>query len=114
MEPSSLTCPKCHAAIDASWFFCPQCAAVVRERPLDTSVMKQILIYGVSFFLAPFGLAWGIKYLRSKDTRSRIVGTVAIILTITALSMTFATLAYVMQYYSRMLDGLSKGIYTGM
>ena len=46
------------------------------------SVGKQALVYFVSFFLAPFGLAFAFKYLRRPETQPRIVGTVAVLLTI--------------------------------
>lgn len=55
----------------------------------STTVAKQILIYLVSFFLPPFGLGWGFKYLKSKDEKAQKIGLIAILLTIISLILTF-------------------------
>lgn len=43
---------------------------------------KRIGIYLVSFFLPPFGLMPGIKYLKQNDSKAQIIGIVAITLTV--------------------------------
>jgi uncharacterized membrane protein YsdA (DUF1294 family) len=75
-------------------------------------VGKQILMYLVSFFFAPFGLVWGIKYVRSKDRKVKVVGVVCIILTVFALSITIYTFSSVMNSYTKMLNNLGTGKYS--
>ena len=44
--------------------------------------MTQAGIYVGSILLAPLGLVWGIRYLRQSDQKSKIIGIVAIVLTL--------------------------------
>lgn len=81
-------CPKCKAEISEANYFCPNCGQVLKSRPADTGIPKQILIYLVSFFLAPFGLGYVFTYLRQPDKKARIIGIVALTLTILAIGLT--------------------------
>lgn len=56
---------------------------------LNTTGAKQIVIYLVSFFLPPFGLGWGFKYLKSNNGKAKKIGMVAILLTIISLTLAF-------------------------
>jgi len=56
---------------------------------LNTTGAKQIVIYLVSFFLPPFGLGWGFKYLKSNNKKAKKIGMVSILLTIISLILTF-------------------------
>lgn len=103
-------CKYCNQTVEETWFFCPTCGKEIMSKPPDTSVAKQLLIYVVSFFLAPFGLAWGLRYIKSNDKKARIVGFISIVLTVLAIGMTFAALNSLMSYYTKMLDGLSRGV----
>jgi ABC-type proline/glycine betaine transport system permease subunit len=46
-----------------------------------------MIIYLESFFLPPYGILIGIRYLRQKENKSIVVGVVAIILTFLSLVM---------------------------
>ena len=59
-------CSSCHNTVSDSANFCPQCGKKIKEPPLSTTVARQILIYCVSFFLAPFGLGYAFKYLKQR------------------------------------------------
>ena len=69
-------------------------------------------MYLVSFFLAPFGLVWGIKYIRNKDRKVKIIGAICIILTVIAIGVTIGTYSVVMDKYTRMLNNLGTGKYS--
>ncbi len=77
-------CPSCGAKAPADAVFCPHCGKPLQEPQLSTSIGKQIIIYLVSFFLPPFGLAWTFKYLRQENKKAKIIGLVSLILTIAA------------------------------
>ena len=49
---------------------------------------KQLGVYALSVLLPPLGLVPGIKYLFQKDPKVKIVGVVAILLTILSLVLT--------------------------
>lgn len=78
-------CPLCHNAVSDSANFCSQCGKKLKEPPLSTTVARQILIYCVSFFLAPFGLGYAFKYLKQRDAKTRTIGIVSLALTIIAI-----------------------------
>lgn len=87
--PQEIICPACKKFIPSSSFFCSYCGAKIQpgaeKTSLNTSVGKQIIIYSVSFLLAPFGLAYAIKYIRQPDPKARTIGIISLVLTILAI-----------------------------
>jgi len=73
-------CPFCHFSLAQNFYFCPNCGKKISEPPI--TVAKEIGVYLLSVFLPPLGLWPGIKYLSSKNQKTKRVGTIAIILTI--------------------------------
>jgi len=71
-----------------NFYFCPNCGKKIKEPPLSTSIGKQIYIYALSILLPPLGLWPGIKYLLQGSTKARIIGIVAIVLTIISTVLT--------------------------
>lgn len=86
-------CPKCKIAVSPEDFFCRNCGKPLKPRPLSTSIGKQTIIYLVSIFLPPFGLSPAVKYIKQPDSKSKIIGWVAVALTI--LSITITTLLFI-------------------
>lgn len=82
------TCRKCNLPVLANFYFCPNCGYALRPKPLSISAGKQIGIYLLSFLLPPLGVWPGIKYLMQKDPKAKIVGAVAILLTIISIVVT--------------------------
>lgn len=91
-NPAQRQCPKCSTNIEENFYFCPNCGKPLRGKPELTTISKQIVVYLVSFFLAPFGLGYAFKYLRQPGRKSRIIGIISIILTITAIILMIITL----------------------
>ncbi len=81
-------CPKCQASASPEDFFCRNCGKPLKPKPLSTSIGKQILIYLVSIFLPPFGLSPGIRYLKQPGSKSKMIGWVAITLTVFSVVLT--------------------------
>lgn len=81
-KPQSLNCKHCHYQILSNYFFCPNCGKKLKNPPLAVTVSKQIYIYFISAAFPPLGLWPGIKYLLDKRPKAKIIGTVAIILTL--------------------------------
>ena len=77
-----ITCPHCQFPILDSFYFCPNCGKKRKEPPVSTTIGKQIGIYVLSVLLPPLGLWPGIKYLLQKDQKAKIIGIIAIVLTI--------------------------------
>jgi ribosomal protein L40E len=75
-------CPSCKALVPPSAYFCLSCGKKLRDKPPSTSIITQLGVYSLSIFLPPFGLIPAVKYLRQSDTKSRMIGWVAIVLTI--------------------------------
>lgn len=82
MEQKETLCPTCHSPISDSFYFCPNCGKNLKPAPLPTTIAKQIEVYAISFLLPPFGLWPAVKYLKEKNQTAKVIGMVAIILTI--------------------------------
>ena len=80
MDPQ--ICPACHFPLSENFYFCPNCGKKIKELIASVAIGKQIAIYLLSLFLPPLGLFPGIKYLLQKDQKRKMVGVVAIALTI--------------------------------
>lgn len=102
-------CISCKTSLLSVWYFCPNCGKQLKEAPIVISIPKQILIYLVSFFLSPLGLSWGLKYVKYKDRRVKIVGIISIVLTIVAIVLMIVSFKYVMDQYTKTLNGLTTG-----
>lgn len=66
------------------------------DKSLSTTVGKQIFIYLMSALLPPLGLWPGIKYLKQNSEKSRMIGFIAITLTIISTAITvWLTLGFI-------------------
>lgn len=80
-------CPVCHQPIKPEYYFCPNCGTKLRQAPLSISPAAQAKIYFHSIIL-PWIIfitisKWkGTEYLKSKDTKEKQVGIIAISLLI--------------------------------
>lgn len=98
--PEIMVCPSCQAVTSTTANFCSQCGKKLKNAPLSTSVAKQIVIYLVSFFLAPFGLGYAFIYLKQPDAKTRTIGIISLALTVCAIVavIVFST-AFMKSYY---------------
>lgn len=76
------SCASCHTLLLESFYYCPTCGKKAKEPPVSTTVGKQLSIYLISIFFPPFGLWPGVTYLMDKSEKAKIIGLVAIILTL--------------------------------
>lgn len=97
---SKKICPKCGAEVSEGDYFCHNCGFALKSRPEDLSIPKQIMIYLISFFLAPFGLGFAFSYLKQADRKAKTIGAVSLILTILAIAtVIIIAIAYTRQEY---------------
>ncbi|OGZ18223.1 MAG: hypothetical protein A2V72_02680 [Candidatus Nealsonbacteria bacterium RBG_13_37_56] len=82
---NSAVCPVCHTEVKSTDYFCSNCGKNLKPEPPSTSLTRQIVIYLESFFLPPYGIVIGIRYLRQGDSKSKTVGIISIVLTILSL-----------------------------
>jgi uncharacterized OB-fold protein len=75
-------CEECGHEIPDEALVCPNCGKPQKNKPLSTSLSGQMKVYSVSLFLPPFGLWYVYKYLKQKNSKSKKIGIVALILTI--------------------------------
>ena len=80
-----IKCSECGHEVSDEALSCPNCGHPLKFRSENTSILKQILVYFVSFFLAPFGLGYAFKYLKQSDKKSKIIGIISLILTFFAI-----------------------------
>lgn len=104
--PEIIVCPSCQAVTSATANFCSQCGKKLKNAPLSTSVAKQIVIYLVSFFLAPFGLGYAFIYLKQPDAKARTIGIISLVLTVSAIVAVISLATAFMKSYYGALDTL--------
>lgn len=105
METETTTCPFCNTAVSLSSFFCQNCGKKLRERPLSTSILRQIFIYLVSMLLPPYGIWYGIKYLNQNNNNAKAIGIVAIVLTLISLILVIVTTMSLLNTMNQLLSG---------
>jgi len=106
-----IKCPKCNTDVLGTAYFCSNCGRPLRARPEVISIAKQILVYFVSFFLAPFGLGYAFKYLRQTDRKARTIGFISLGLTIVAIiTVIIISKAFLEQQYG-VINAISGGLY---
>ena len=79
------TCPSCKTPVSPEFYFCPMCGKKLREKPLSTGFGRQVSVYLISFFFPPFGLGSAFNYLRQPGGTPKLIGIIAILLTIFSL-----------------------------
>lgn len=84
----NLTCKHCDFPIQENYYFCPNCGKKLKQPPLPTGILRQIYIYGLSVLLPPLGLWPAVKYLMQPSGKAKIIGLIAIILTIISTVLT--------------------------
>ena len=83
-----LPCPKCKKEIDSEAKFCQFCGYKIVAESAVLSTAQKIKIYFLSVVLTPLGLYWFFKYLRNPNLQNRMVGYIALVLTLVSLVVT--------------------------
>ena len=81
MEENPL-CSVCHAAVRPTDYFCFNCGKNLHLKLLSTSIGSQLVLYVKTILLMPFGIVWGVRYLKQPNRASKLVGLTAIAITI--------------------------------
>lgn len=83
VQAAPLLCSYCHQPLLPTYYFCPNCGTKVNGGDLSVSPEAQALLYAHSAVLPVILFItisqWkGLKYYRSKDEKTKKVGTIAI------------------------------------
>lgn len=98
-------CPKCHVSIRTTDYYCYNCGKNLKSAPASLSVVTQLGLYAKSILIPPFGVLWAIKYLKQNNKKAKLVGMVAIILTLTSFVI---SVVWLRGLVSRFNDQLNK------
>jgi len=113
MEQNTSVCKNCKLPVLNEFYFCPNCGKMLRVKPIKVSILLQVGVYLLSFFLPPFGLYPAIKYIRQTDPRTKIIGWVAVALTIISIGLSIYIVINFMQHVAQVFDQLGRGQFTG-
>ena len=105
---NNISCAFCHFATQPDWYICPNCGKPFKEKAPDISVFKQVYIYGISFFLAPLGLVWGLNYIRANDKKARMVGLISIALTVLSIILIIVVFKKFIDQYANILNNIGS------
>lgn len=103
-------CPTCHTQVRFSDYFCFNCGKNLHEKPPSITVMDQTLLYAGSIFLPPMGFIWGWKYIKQPDQKTRIVGIVAIAITVVVLLWAASYTVNIYNTVTKQVDTQLNGI----
>jgi hypothetical protein len=81
-------CPSCKLNISENDVFCSHCGKKIKDAPLSTTLVRQILIYVFSILFPPLGLWPALKYLKQADVKSKNIGYITLALTIISTLLT--------------------------
>ncbi len=104
MDQNPILCKYCKAVITENDYFCPNCGKKLKDKPLATTVTKQIIVYLISALAPPFGLWYGYKYLKQNDSKSKKIAYAAIIITLVALVVTIKLSADIMSSINKSIN----------
>ncbi len=108
MMENQLNCHYCGKSLKLTDYFCPNCGKKLKDKPLSATIPRQIFIYLLSLLLPPLGLWPGIKYLRQKDEKLRMIGLAAVILTVISTVITvWITLGFVNTFNQQLNSSLN-------
>ena len=96
-------CPACHVAVRPMDYFCFNCGKNLHAAPPGTAPADQIKLYLGSVFLAPMGIVWGLRYLREENRKSKIVG-------IVAMTLSVVTILIVVQYIVALVNTVNSQV----
>ncbi len=111
-------CPQCHLPVPPAAYFCPNCGKDLKEKPLSTSVGAQIWLYIFSAILPviaylAIGKWQGIRYARSDDHATRVIGFVAILIMLVSTLVTFwLTAVWIQDSLNSALNGTAGNVIT--
>jgi DNA-directed RNA polymerase subunit RPC12/RpoP len=108
MEPQ-VACSKCKQSISAQDYFCPNCGKKIKDKPLSTTIARQFLVYILSISLPPLGLWPAVGYLKQKDEKSRMIGFIAIALTLISAGVTIWLTLTFMSTFNQQLNQQLNG-----
>lgn len=104
-QQTTQQCKYCKNSIPINVFFCPICGKKLKEPPPSTDIMKQLSVYSVSIFLPPLGLIPAFKYLLAKERKAKIIGFIALGLTIAS---TVITIIYSVKIYNQVTSQINS------
>jgi hypothetical protein len=78
-------CTKCHVVVRPADYFCFNCGNNLKPVPPSLLPVDQIWLYTKSILIPPFGVLWAYRYLKENNNKSKIVGMIAVILTLISL-----------------------------
>lgn len=99
-----LKCTKCHIVVRATDYFCFNCGNNLKPTPPSIKFIDQLVLYIKSILLPPFGIFFAIVYLKQNDSKSKIIGTIAILLTLISLVVSIILFADFMKTLNEQLN----------
>jgi hypothetical protein len=99
-----LKCPKCQNLVSANDSFCPHCGNKLKEVDKPLGFFDYMKIFTVTIFLAPFGLYWFIKLIKSPDKTKKIVAVLVLLITLVLIVLTIGMMDQFLTTYKSYLD----------
>ena len=103
---SGLVCKNCRAAVTPDEYFCPNCGKKLKDKSPATTAAEQAKVYIISLVFWPFGSIYIWRYLRQEDAKSRMIGWIALVITLVIGILVAWTLQVFIGEFNKQLNSL--------
>jgi len=104
-------CPKCHTQVRETDYYCFNCGTNLQPAPPKTDLTALIFLYGRSIIFPPFGILFAFKYLNQSDQKYKIIGFIAIALTLVSFLISIKLLFDFMNQFNMQLNNALNSSY---
>ncbi|MDD4931672.1 MAG: zinc ribbon domain-containing protein [Candidatus Colwellbacteria bacterium] len=111
LVPPIVQCPSCRFPAIQDAYFCYNCGKPLRPKLESISIGKEIIVYLVSFFLAPLGLYFTVKYIRQPGEVSRRIAIISMIITAVAVIIAAYSINTFLQSAYQSINSLNAGLF---
>lgn len=96
-------CPTCHNDVNKEDIFCSHCGNQIKTAK-KVSLAEKTTLYVLAFLLAPFGLYWFFKYIKSTDEQEKKLAIGVLVVTIIAVLLMLISGILAANYYGKLLE----------
>lgn len=80
-----MRCRYCAGAITTDDYFCPSCGKKLKEKPVSTDLWPLVWLFILSALLPPLGIGLTIRYIRSEEEKTKLIGWISLMVMAVAL-----------------------------
>ena len=101
-----ITCKYCHLKVSIGDYYCPNCGKKLKNKPVSTGLWALVWLFILSAFFPSLGLGLTIRYIRSADNKSKIIGWISLLITVIAFVGALLAVKVVLETFNQQMNSL--------